>query len=481
MWPWRRKPVHPDPPVRRRHPGQDQWRKLEPFQRVFAEPMLVNPVQRFSSGLAAWQDPRFLAPLEHVVSADEPSGVISLTEGPSAGTWRDDDPYLPLASAATSSRPTSRAPMARPASISGPEPMATPTTTQPIEATSIPVRSRLPEGFNDPAAASPSGRSASSDSPSPSRSVAAGSASLQRLASGSAPPTSASPAPSTVVLSAEAGESARDEGVALPESEAATTPTLGSQPQLHDLPQPTPLVRRLGLGEPIAGDVPLATGLADGTAGGPATSFHRAQVEPTFSDENPVAQRLIEPVFSGYQDPALPVVRVAPSRPAPQPFTVARLIGQRPSELIAPARATTLTRTTGIRDSSPPLPVTPAPPSTAPRMVLSRTIAQDGPISHSPGELYATFQRHETAATPQIDATASVPSTAAAAPMVQRISETPTGTASSGGTLSTGAPAVAGGEPEELLAKLYDPLLRRLKAELRVDRDRRGWLTDLPH
>ncbi|ANZ38863.1 hypothetical protein BBK82_25130 [Lentzea guizhouensis] len=33
--------------------------------------------------------------------------------------------------------------------------------------------------------------------------------------------------------------------------------------------------------------------------------------------------------------------------------------------------------------------------------------------------------------------------------------------------------------PEELLTKLYDPLVRRLKAELWLDRERRGALTDL--
>lgn len=42
----------------------------------------------------------------------------------------------------------------------------------------------------------------------------------------------------------------------------------------------------------------------------------------------------------------------------------------------------------------------------------------------------------------------------------------------------SGGPA-GGSEPEELLAQLYDPLLRRLKADLRVDRDRCGSLTDL--
>ncbi|MBB5959295.1 pyruvate/2-oxoglutarate dehydrogenase complex dihydrolipoamide acyltransferase (E2) component [Saccharothrix tamanrassetensis] len=44
-----------------------------------------------------------------------------------------------------------------------------------------------------------------------------------------------------------------------------------------------------------------------------------------------------------------------------------------------------------------------------------------------------------------------------------------------------GAPAPAGQEPEELLKKLYDPLLRRLKAELWLDRERRGVLTDRWH
>jgi hypothetical protein len=37
---------------------------------------------------------------------------------------------------------------------------------------------------------------------------------------------------------------------------------------------------------------------------------------------------------------------------------------------------------------------------------------------------------------------------------------------------------VVGAEPEELLKKLYDPLVRRLKADLWLDRERRGALTD---
>jgi hypothetical protein len=36
-------------------------------------------------------------------------------------------------------------------------------------------------------------------------------------------------------------------------------------------------------------------------------------------------------------------------------------------------------------------------------------------------------------------------------------------------------------ETEELVKQLFDPLLRRLKTELRLDRERRGALTDRPH
>ncbi|CAL9386190.1 hypothetical protein SUDANB95_01158 [Actinosynnema sp. ALI-1.44] len=47
---------------------------------------------------------------------------------------------------------------------------------------------------------------------------------------------------------------------------------------------------------------------------------------------------------------------------------------------------------------------------------------------------------------------------------------------------NSAAPAQqAPAEPEELLKKLYDPLLRRLKAELWLDRERRGLLTDRWH
>jgi hypothetical protein len=76
-------------------------------------------------------------------------------------------------------------------------------------------------------------------------------------------------------------------------------------------------------------------------------------------------------------------------------------------------------------------------------------------------------------------------------PSVQRSPEaapTPTGGASTGGastttaTESSTAPepaAAAGPAPEEMAAKLFEPLLRRLRAELRQERDRNGAVSDL--
>ncbi|MEV0679701.1 hypothetical protein AB0I60_24560 [Actinosynnema sp. NPDC050436] len=49
------------------------------------------------------------------------------------------------------------------------------------------------------------------------------------------------------------------------------------------------------------------------------------------------------------------------------------------------------------------------------------------------------------------------------------------------GVGAVGAVGGGGAEPEELLKKLYEPLLRRLKAELWLDRERRGALTDRWH
>ncbi|AIG77455.1 Hypothetical protein AJAP_23000 [Amycolatopsis japonica] len=71
-------------------------------------------------------------------------------------------------------------------------------------------------------------------------------------------------------------------------------------------------------------------------------------------------------------------------------------------------------------------------------------------------------------------------------PVVQRDPETPPPpepVAAPVPATAQAAPAAPAAQPEteELVKKLFDPLLRRLKTELRLDRERRGALTDRPH
>ncbi|SDU26799.1 hypothetical protein [Amycolatopsis keratiniphila] len=70
-------------------------------------------------------------------------------------------------------------------------------------------------------------------------------------------------------------------------------------------------------------------------------------------------------------------------------------------------------------------------------------------------------------------------------PVVQREPETPPPPEPVAPPPAAPVPAMAAPaaqpETEELVKKLFDPLLRRLKTELRLDRERRGALTDRPH
>jgi hypothetical protein len=74
-------------------------------------------------------------------------------------------------------------------------------------------------------------------------------------------------------------------------------------------------------------------------------------------------------------------------------------------------------------------------------------------------------------------------------PSVQRatlepaIAATPpaTATPATAGAQPGAAPGTAGADVDELARRLYDPLAARLKDELRLDRERAGFLTDLRH
>ncbi|WP_139307359.1 hypothetical protein [Micromonospora pattaloongensis] len=211
----------------------------------------------------------------------------------------------------------------------------------------------------------------------------------------------------------------------------------------------------------------------------------------------------------------------ATSAPAPPPLVVSRLVGERPVRLLtgavpdvpAPPRPS-VQRVTWQHDETAATPVSgpprpepghlvepevPLPSAAAPEGTGTFTVAGspgaagpvpvqrwvgalpdssppavpgrsrsggDSPPSAYPGWPDPVAQRAEPADAPPAEV--RTPSPAA---------EPPPG----GGPTATGQPAAgtapaAGVEPEELLKKLYDPLLRRLKTELRLDRERHGVL-----
>ncbi|HEY7175234.1 MAG TPA: hypothetical protein VH442_09980, partial [Micromonosporaceae bacterium] len=83
---------------------------MAPIQRVIGDAPLVNPVQRFREDLGAWRDPSFLAPLAHIVHADEPSGSVAEIATP-APSHTADAPPLPLAVLPAPTPRGSRAPV----------------------------------------------------------------------------------------------------------------------------------------------------------------------------------------------------------------------------------------------------------------------------------------------------------------------------------------------------------------------------------
>lgn len=91
------------------------WPALPPVQRSLAEPLRpVAPLEAFTSSLSAFQNPSFLAPLGHVVGADEPGGTVnglaSIAPGPPQPYASGADLAVPPPAAAKSvpSQPVQR-------------------------------------------------------------------------------------------------------------------------------------------------------------------------------------------------------------------------------------------------------------------------------------------------------------------------------------------------------------------------------------
>lgn len=115
-------------------------------------------------------------------------------------------------------------------------------------------------------------------------------------------------------------------------------------------------------------------------------------------------------------------------------------------------------------------------------MPVAQLLSATGPVPQPTPvvQAMATVARAESDAAPT-DPGSAAPATSID-PVGQPAAASPGGTPAvtvQAGAAPAGGAAAAQMEPEELLKKLFDPLLRRLKAELRLDRERRGSFTDL--
>lgn len=203
--------------------------------------------------------------------------------------------------------------------------------------------------------------------------------------------------------------------------------------------------------------------------------------------------------------PTLPMSRAIETPTAPMTLPVARVLDTPMSTI----------RRAGVEVRSAPT-ITSGASSSPPMLTGSLPVAQraeetpgehpsvpgvgDGPLPvariaepttrPSTVDFLPTAQRATNGSTPHSeDLTLNLPpvvvSRQAEAPIVQREPDPPAPAPAPEppAAAPVPAPAAAATQPEtdELVKKLFDPLLRRLKTELRLDRERRGALTDRPH
>jgi hypothetical protein len=217
---------------------------------------------------------------------------------------------------------------------------------------------------------------------------------------------------------------------------------------------------------PLLGLTDLAAAVSEAaTPDAPPASGPLAASRPTPVPAAPV-QRSTRPGTGpvGYAGPPVPVHPLSPSLQAPPQQT-------RPTLAAGfPVQRSTASPSTVDPPSPDPAPrpavqrvvrTAPAEPVAAPEPVVMR-IAHPVPVPAEVPMERVVVQRADDAA-----GASATPATAT------------TTTATPAHASASHASAPGGGDPDELVKKIFDPLLRRLKAELLLDRDRRGALTDL--
>src|SRR6266545_4510920 len=476
MWPWRhaRRVARPEPPSPAPQPPRGEWRALAPIQRTVAAHPLVNPAERFRALLSAWQDPRFVSPLGHAVGDREPSGLIDLLSSPSGDSWygrpaaRGDG--APGAGPDTGSTLLSHSWSAlagtmQPASDPG-EPGGAPDRPRDAAVTGEAV---VPGDVHVP------GEAAVDRSPPvvamlgslvPAR-VRLGSVAPARVRVGSLAPARVrvgSLAPARARRRYAGGGSAHAGGRTAGRS-GAPARAWHADPARRESPTAA---------SPTGGG--SSAGASPGAVAPHPVSWPDAPSRPSADDPADEGQTL-GASRSGAGD--LPVVLVRPAADAatrsrhPAVSPPARLVGDRPPPLAIGVP----TPLDGVQPGTTPTPRGGAsvvvsraagPAIGAGAVRESAPTAEPTPSTGGRNAGRLTVAQRTTSSAPGLPIRA-------AAPMSLRRDPAPSAVPAAG---PARGPA-SGGEPEELLATLYDPLLRRLKAELRIDRDRCGSLTDL--
>ncbi|MCP2306433.1 hypothetical protein LV79_006166 [Actinokineospora globicatena] len=278
-----------------------------------------------------------------------------------------------------------------------------------------------------------------------------------------------------------------------------------------------PVVSRLGADQPTAGDGPLAADrpvvsrVADHTAGPVSGS-----VAGDAASSQPVVPRpgLGMPIQRQVVEPDRPVAAVqrrlglgAPIDPAGIPSRHAPVHAEPAQPLFEHHEPTAQTATepsapsvhngpqTELQVVSLSRAVDPTPPATDAPTLGALRLLPVVPNATAPGE-HPVVQRAPESLPTAAPPTPRRPVTLV--PAVQRVDDPPppdpepaptpeaapppvTQVPAAPAAVSTAAPASGAPPetvPEELVRKLFDPLLRRLKTELRLDRERRGRVTD---
>jgi hypothetical protein len=317
-------------------------------------------------------------------------------------------------------------------------------------------------GITSPVVASPLGAAPAASTPPTVQATRTTLAAPTAPATPTVPPAPTAPATPTVPATPTTlGEPA---GAPSHPSGKGTVPTGSGGDGTSELPlSSVPVVARL---------------LGDGPFGGlPAHRPAALPAQPAAAGEQPIAQRVRWERAESGRAVAQRVAEQPGQQPPPGPAVV-ELTSSAPTRLdvtgvnpvrVNPVRANPVRANpaglapAGIEADLPPVyPIVNRPQDTQVAPVQRQASAEILPVPVS-----YLVQRVEQAGGPTV---------------VQAVPEQPSPAAPAAPTApSAAAPAAPPGaeaEPEELLKKLFDPLLRQLKTELRLDRERYGALTD---